>query len=119
MIPIQHNLTRVLDLVPVERDLTRILTQHTGSLDRIIVERLKAFYAEAAKMIQRSLKSGIAMNLVRLCDTQVTSYSIIGAVKEVVFQLISSQEPRPSTEKLAKQLQEFAMEGILVQFQRL
>ena len=119
MIQIQDNLTRVLDLVLGERDLTRILMHHTGSLDRIMVGRLEAFYAEAAEMIQRSLKLGIAMNLVRPCDTQVTSYSITGEVKEVVFQLTSSQEPRPSTEKLAKQLQEFAMEGFLVQSQRL
>ncbi len=117
MFQIQANLTRVLELILGERDLIRILMHHTGSLDRILVERLEGFYAEAAEMIQRSLKTGIATNLVRPCDTQVTSYSILGVVKEVVFQLTSSQEPRPSTDKLAKQLQEFAMGGILVQSQ--
>ncbi len=115
MVQIQENLTRVLGLVLGERDLTRILMHHSGSPDRSVVGRLDAFYDEAAEMIQRSLKLGIAMNLVRPCDIRVTSYSIIGAVKEVVFQLSQSQEPQPSTHKLARQLQEFAMAGILVQ----
>lgn len=112
---IQDNLTRVLNLVLEEGDLTRILMHHTGALDRTMVGRLEEFYSQAASMIQRSLNLGIAMNLVRPCDTRITSYSIIGAVKEVIFQLTSSREPRPSTPELVSELLEFAMGGILVQ----
>ena len=115
MSQIQDNLTRVLNLVLEERDLTRILMHHTGALDRTMVGQLEDFYSQAAGMIQRSLSLGIAKNLVRPCDTRITAYSIIGAVKEVIFQLTSSQEPRPSTPELVSQLLEFAMGGILVQ----
>lgn len=114
LVQIQENLTRVLNLVLEEGDLTRILMHHTGALDRTMVSRLEEFYSQAAGMIQRSLNLGISMNLVRRCDTRITSYSIIGAVKEVIFQLTSSQEPRPSTPELVTQLLEFAMGGILV-----
>jgi AcrR family transcriptional regulator len=114
---IQDNLTRVLNLVLQEGDLTRILMFHTGALDRTMVGRLEGFYSQAASMIQRSLNLGIAMNLVRPCNTRITSYSIIGAVKEVIFQLTSSNEPRPSTPELVSELLEFAMGGILVQTQ--
>ena len=112
---IQDNLTRVLNLVLQEGDLTRILMQHTGALDHTMVGRLEEFYSQAAGMIQRSLNLGIAMKLVRPCDTRITSYSIIGAVKEVIFQLTSSNEPRPPTPELVRELLEFAMGGILVQ----
>ena len=115
MAQLQDNLTRVLELVLSEKELTRILLHHTGALDRTLVVRLEEFYAEAAGMIQRSLNLGISMNLVRPCDTRVTSFSIIGAVKEVVFRLTSSGEPQPSVEQLARQLLDFAMGGILVQ----
>jgi AcrR family transcriptional regulator len=108
---IRDNLTRVLNLVVEERDLTRILMDQTGGLDRTTA----GFYGEVAEMIQRSLDLGIAMNLVRPCDTRLTSFSIIGAVKEVVFQLASSPEPWPSTDKIGTQLLEFGMGGILVQ----
>jgi len=116
-IQIQDNLTRVLNLVLEERDLTRILMHNTGALDRTVVNRQEEFYSQLAGMIQRSLNMGITMNIVRPCDTRITAYSIIGAVKEVIFQLTSSQEARPSTPALVTQLLEFAMGGILVQSQ--
>lgn len=114
---IQDNLTRVLNLVLREGDLTRILMHNTGALDRTMVSRLENFYSQAAGMIQRSLNLGITTNLVRPCDTRIVSYAIIGAVKEVIFQLTSSKAPRPSTPELVNQLLEFAMGGILVQTQ--
>ena len=114
---IQDNLTRVLNLVLEERDLTRILMHHTGALDHTMVGQLDDFYSRAAGMIQRSLDLGIAKNLVRPCDTRITAYSIIGAVKEVIFQLTTSNEPKPPTPELVSQLLEFAMGGILVQSQ--
>ena len=114
---IQDNLTRVLNLVLGEGDLTRILMHNTGALDRTMVGSLEDFYSQAAGMIQRSLNLGIAMNLVRPCDTQIVSYSIIGAVKEVIFQVTASIDVRPSTPELVTQLLEFAMGGILVQSQ--
>ncbi len=107
---IQGNLTRVLNLVVEERDLTRILMDQTGGLDHTMA----GFYSEVTGMIQRSLNLGIAMNLVRPCDTRLTSLSIIGAVKEVVFQLASSPEPWPSTDEIGAQLLGFGMGGILV-----
>ena len=115
LVQIQDNLTRVLDLVLSDRDLSHIFLNHTGALDQKVAGRVSEFYAQAAGMIQRSLNLGISMNLVRPCDTRLTSYSIIGAVKEVVFQLTTSQKPRPGTEVLVGQLLEFAMDGVLVQ----
>ena len=115
MVQLHDNLTRVLELMLGEKELTRILLHPTGAQDRTVVERLEEFYGEAAGMIQRSLNLGISMNLIRPCDTRVTSYAIIGAVKEVVFRITSSGEPQPSVEELAPQLLDFAMGGILVQ----
>ena len=117
LVQIQDNLTRVLDLVLHERDLTYIFLNHSGALDQKVAGRVSEFYAQAAGMIQRSLNLGIAMNLVRPCDTRLTSFSIIGAVKEVVFQLTTSEDPRPSTDVLVRQLLEFGMDGVLVQSQ--
>jgi AcrR family transcriptional regulator len=112
---IQDNLTRVLNLVLGERDLTRIILHQTNTLDRTVVQKLEDLYSEAAGMIQRSLDLGVAMNLVRPCDTRLTSFSIVGAVKEVIFQLTSSQEPQPAIDDLVRELLEFGMGGILVQ----
>ncbi len=117
LVQIQENLTRVFDLVLQEKDLTRILMQHSGALDLTMVRQLEDFYSQAAQMIQRSLKLGIAMNLIRPCNTQLISFSIIGAVKEVVFQLTTSTQQRPATQETVTQLLDFAMGGILIHSQ--
>jgi len=114
LVQIQDNLTRVFDLVLEEKDLTRILMQHSGALDLTMVTQLEEFYSQAALMIQNSLKLGIAMNLIRPCNTHLISFSIIGAVKEVVFRLTTSTDQRPSTQETVTQLLDFAMGGILV-----
>ena len=75
LVQIQDNLTRVLDLVLSDRDLSHIFLNHTGALDQKVAGRVSEFYAQAAGMIQRSLNLGISMNLVRPCDTRLTSYS--------------------------------------------
>ena len=115
LIQVQENLTRVLKLVLGERDLTRIILQHTSSLDPTVEKQLQDFYGEVAGMIDRSLKLGVAMNMVRPCNTRLTAYSMVGAVKEVVFQLTSTEGPQPPVEELVQELIEFGMGGILVE----
>ena len=112
---IEDNLSRVLDLVRTEKELTQILLHHTGTLDATVETRITEFYQQVAEMIQRSLNLGIAMNLVRPCDTLLTAYSIIGAVKEVVFQFTSSQKPQPTVDNLVEELLHFGMKGILAE----
>ena len=112
---IEGNLTHVLNLVLRERDLTQILLHHTGTMDETVGKGLNDFYGQLVSMIERSLKVGIAMNLVRPCNTRLTAHSIIGAVKEVAFQLTSSREPQPPVERLVQELLEFGTGGILAQ----
>ena len=115
LIQVQDNLTRVLNLVLQERDLTQILLHHTSTLDDTVERRLEDFYGQVAAMIERSLSLGIAMNLVRPSNTRLTAYSIIGAVKEVAFQLTSIEQPQPPVEELVQELLDFGMGGILAE----
>ncbi len=112
---VEENLTRVLNLVMRERDLTQILLHHTTSPDRALETHLDDFYHQVSAMLQRSLDLGVAMNLVRSCDTRLTAHAIIGAVKEVVFQITSSEARQPPVEKLARELLQFGMGGVLTE----
>ena len=117
LLQIQANLTRVFELVLEEADLTRILLTHASTPDPAVQTHLSDFYSEVADMIEGSLNLGVAMDLVRPCNTRLTAYAVIGAVKEVVLQLTSSDKPQPSVEELARELLEFGMGGILVKSQ--
>ena len=110
---IEDNLTRVIDLVLKEADLTQILMTHASIPDQAVQTRLSDFYREVAQMIERSLNLGIQMNLVRKCNTRLASYSVIGAVKEVVLQLTSDREPNPPVKELVTELLDFGIGGIV------
>ena len=112
---IQSNLSCVLGLVLNERDLSQILLYHSNTPDPTLQRRLNDFFGQVALMLERSLSLGIAMRLVRPCNTRRTAYFIIGAVKEVVLQITSSQEPQPTVEELMRELVEFGMRGILAE----
>jgi len=113
LVQIKSNLTRVLDLVLQERELTQILLHNAGALDSTVENRLSAFYGQVAEMIEHSLTLGMSMNLVRPCNARLMSYAIIGAIKEVVHQLTSTTRPQPTVEELMRELLEFGTIGIL------
>ena len=120
LVQIQDNLTRVLDMVLKEKELTQMLLHQASPLDRTVEKRLTDFYSQVAQMIERSIMLGISMRLVRPCNARLTAYSIIGAVKEVIFQITSAEETRqigvgdPPVAELVRELLEFGMGGILV-----
>ena len=113
LIQIQENLTRVLNLVLREGDVTQILLHHASTPDRTLETRLNDFYSQVAGMIERSLNLGITMKLVRPCNARLTAYAVIGAVKEVVHQLTASPDKQPPVEEVVRQLMDFGMGGIL------
>jgi AcrR family transcriptional regulator len=113
LVQIKANLTRVLDLLLQERELTQILLHDAGPLDRAVENRSSGFYSQVAEMIEHSLTLGISMNLVRPCNARLMSYAIIGALKEVVHQLTSTAGSQPKVEELVRGLLEFATIGIL------
>ena len=117
MSQIRDNLTRVLTLVLKERRLSQILLHGGIGSDHAVEERVNEFYAQVADLIERSLKLGIAMNLVRPCNTRVTAYSMIGAVKEVVLQVTSEGQSQPPTDDLVQDLIEFGIRGLLTNSQ--
>ena len=113
LVQIKANLTRVLDLLLQERELTQILLHDAGPLDRAVEDRSSGFYGQVAEMIEHSLTLGMSMNLVRPGNAWLMSYAIIGALKEVVHQLTSTAGSQPKVEELVRGLLEFATIGIL------
>ncbi len=111
---LQENATRVLTYLLDNRQLTQILLQHAEGLDQECDEKLDGFYQKLADMIGSSLKHGIAMGLVRQCNTRLTAYSIIGLVKEVIRQLISSDEDIADLDEVGEELLKFGLLGVLL-----
>ena len=113
LVQIQDNLTRVLELVLRERALSQMLLNHVTTSDQQIDEQVADFYDQIVALIEHSLELGIAMKVVRSCDTRLTTYSIIGAIKEVVRYLTSSNRPQPAVDVLVQEFLQFGLGGVL------
>lgn len=107
---LRDNLRRVLNFVLSERELTDILLNHAMGFDPELDARIRDFYERVVDQIQRSLDLGIAMNLVRNCDTRAVSYCILGGIKEVVGQ--ASRDGRRDIGKLAQEILDFGLRGV-------
>src|SRR5215469_130913 len=107
---LRDNLRRVINFVLAERELTDILLNHSVGFDRDLDVRIVEFYERIADSIQRSLDLGVAMNLVRPCDTRVAAYCILGGIKEVVGQ-IARRRPR-NIGTLVEEILSFGLSGV-------
>lgn len=107
---LRSNLRAVIYFVLSERDLTNILMSHALGFDPELDERIQSFYDRIAAQIQRSLDLGIAMGLVRQCDTRTTAYCILGGVKETIVQI--SREAPPDIDGLVEEILRFGLSGV-------
>jgi len=107
---LRANLRRVLALLLSERELTDILLNRATGFDRELDARIADFYAKVVAQIQRSLDLGIAMDLVRQCDTRVVANCILGGIKEVVAQ--ASRARRRDIAMLAEEILDFGLRGV-------
>ena len=107
---LRTNLRRVMWFVLNERDLTNILMSHALGFDPELDARIQSFYDRIAAQIQRSLDLGIAMGLVRECDTRTAAYCILGGVKETIVQI--SREAPPDIDRLVEEILRFGLSGV-------
>ncbi|PJB44213.1 MAG: TetR/AcrR family transcriptional regulator [Deltaproteobacteria bacterium CG_4_9_14_3_um_filter_63_12] len=67
--------------------LTKILLSDAVGLDPDFDQKLLAFYQDVLELIESSLTLGQEMGVVRKCDVRVVAVSILGAVKEIMYQV--------------------------------
>jgi len=107
---LRANLTRVLEFVLEERELTDIVLNHAVGFDRELDARILEFYDQIVAKIERSLVLGVQMGLVRECDAQTVARCIMGAVKEMVGQL--SRRRRHDTGAIVEEVLNFGLRGV-------
>ena len=115
-VQIHDNLVRVLELVMVERELSKILLDHSTSLDRSVEDRMTDFYGQVAAMIRRSsgLRHSPGAGAVMQHLPHGLRHHRSGEGGGIPVDLFSgSLNPPASVEGLVKELMEFGMGGIL------
>jgi AcrR family transcriptional regulator len=82
------NITRVIQVFVDQRSLLAILLESAVGVDQEFDEKLAEFYGKVTETIEASLLLGQEMNLVRQCDTRIGALAALGALKEVLHDLL-------------------------------
>ncbi|GMV40123.1 MAG: hypothetical protein AMXMBFR64_18390 [Myxococcales bacterium] len=108
------NVTRVISTFVANDDLTRILLREAVGLDVEFDQKLTHFYARVLDLVQRSIRTGMALGLVRPVDSRLAAFCVLGGLKEVIVQLMEAGGPPPDARELARAVLDLNLRGLLV-----
>ena len=106
-------LRSVIMLALEDSDMTQILLSRAVGLDSEFDSKLREFYEEVLGRIESALQHGIALDLVRKCDTKVTACCILGCVKEVINFIYSDADAISRLDWILDEVLNFGLQGIL------
>ena len=85
---IRENIQRIVDMLLEDRSTTKILLSDAIGVDPAFDRKLLSFYDELANLLERSLREGQELGVVVAGDARILGYMTLGAVKELLFQVI-------------------------------
>ena len=103
----------MVNLLFDQRDLAILVLREATGLDARVDEKLRALDGFLHNMMSGALRNGAAMGVIRPVNETVVALALIGAIKEVLFQLVI-QEDAPSMDRneVAATLFEFGLQGL-------
>ncbi len=108
-----ENVGRVFDALLRNRDITRILLREAVGLDAGLDRKLEEFYGRIAGLIERSLRTGQEMGIVRPVDPRVGALIVLGAVRQVLDHSLAAPDTTPDGEALARSLLDIMVRGLV------
>lgn len=109
------NITGVLELLAENRALLSILLEGAVGLDKGFAAKLADFYAQITATIDQSLGLGRQMGLVRACDTRVAALTAVGALKEVLLDMLRRDARDVDLRALAAKILDIFSRGVLAE----
>ena len=107
------NLTRALEILSGDQDLSRLLFHQAPGVSEELRVMMTAFYGRVTALIERSIRTGIRLGIVRDGDVSLRARLALGAIKEAASQNLEREEPLPIS-SLARTVLEFALRGLLL-----
>jgi AcrR family transcriptional regulator len=83
-----ENIRRIVRILLEDRATTKILLSDALGVDPSFDRKLLSFYDEMANLLEQSLGDGQALGVVREGDVRLMAWLTIGALKEVMFQIV-------------------------------
>jgi AcrR family transcriptional regulator len=83
-----ENIRRIVRILLDDRATTKILLSDALGVDPAFDRKLLSFYDEISTLLETSLKDGQALGIVCAGDVRMMSWLMMGALKEVMFQIV-------------------------------
>ncbi len=111
---LRQNVDRVLHVLAANRELNQILLSHAVGLDADFDAKLAEFYGRLLELIDGALSLGQQMGVVRDGDTRILSACVLGTIKEVTGQyLTTSASDGFDHATLVREILDYNLHGLL------
>jgi AcrR family transcriptional regulator len=109
---VRDNIRGVVEILLEDHATTKILLSDAVGVDPLFDRKLHAFYDGAATLLEESLRDGQALGIVTAGDTRVFSYLTLGALKELLYQVVLRGWQHPA-EQIVDEVFAFLRDGYL------
>ena len=109
---LKDNLRRIFTLFVENPELSRILLRHAAGLDKESDQKITEFYNNIADKIGDALKLGIKMELIRGCNPRITSFLILGSIKELIEHVTLTMKSKSDINPVIDEILNFGLHGL-------
>jgi AcrR family transcriptional regulator len=109
---VRDNIRRVVEILLEDRSTTKIFLSDAVGLDPLFDRKLHSFYGELVGLLESSLRDGQALGIVAEGDVRVFSYLTLGALKELICQVVLHGWEHPP-EQIVDEVFTFLRDGCL------
>ncbi len=109
---VRENIRRIVGILLEDRATTKILLSDAVGVDPLFERKLHSFYDELARLLEESLRDGQMLGVVVQGDMRIYSYLTLGALKELLYQVVLRGWEQPS-ERIVEEIFSFLRGGYL------
>ena len=109
---IHENIDRIVGALLDDRATTRILLSDAMGVDPAFDRKLRAFYEVVERLLEESLSEGQELGMVREGDARMLAFLTMGALKEVLFQVVK-RDAHSTKSEIVEGVFEFLRHGCL------
>lgn len=95
-----------------DRALAKLILREAVGLDEEVDAMLDGFYGRLHDWLRESLANGQRIGLIRQIDTDLTSWLILGSVKQFAALVLSSSDEELDLDQLSEVILDFNLQGI-------
>jgi AcrR family transcriptional regulator len=109
---VHENIRRIVGALLEDRPTTKILLADAVGLDPAFDRKLQSFYEVVENLLVESLREGQELGVVAPGDARMFAYLILGAMKEILYQVVRREAPY-SEKEVVDAIYDFLGQGCL------